>query len=771
LGWLKQIREALAGVANWREDFRRESAGLSPDASAAPLEDTPAPRAEPVETGGDEGESLFPHTMVQCLVFVARMRGLDLAVGRLVHENALPPKELDLAGLARVAAESGLKASPTRLDWQGLLGLGQAFPVVARLANGNGVVILAAREQEGQRKVAVVDPLADRPGVIVLEFADLATKWDGQALLLKRQYKLTDEEQPFGLRWFLPEIVRQGRFFIDVVLAALVLPVVALATPIYFQLIIDRVLVHQSQATLWVLTVGVLLAILFEAGFSFLRQFMLLFATRRIDMRVARRTFGRLLSLPLEFFERRFAGVLVKHMQQTEKIRNFLTGRLLLTILDSVALFVMIPVLFFYSVKLTLLVLFCSGLIALVIAALIGPFRTRLKELYLAEGDRQAFLVENIHGVNTVKSLAIEPKQKKLWDEKSANAVTRHFRVGMISNVAQNLTKALERVMLIGLIAVGAQDVFDAKLSVGVLVAFQMLAGRVTGPLVQIVSLIHEYQETGLSIQMLGEVMNAAPERSGPSRGLMPSLKGAIAFEHVTFRYLGATLPALQDINLQVPAGSVLGVVGRSGSGKTTLARLIQGLYTMQEGIIRLDGVDMREIDIHHLRRNLGVVLQENFLFRGTVRENISVTKTDATFADIVAAAHLAGADEFIERLPQGFDTVLEEGGANLSGGQRQRLAIARALLTRPRILILDEATSALDPESETIIRQNLVEIARGRTVVIISHRLSNLVDADNVVVLDQGRVACEGTHHELLRTCEIYRNLWDQQTGSVKKA
>jgi ATP-binding cassette subfamily B protein len=325
--------------------------------------------------------------------------------------------------------------------------------------------------------------------------------------------------------------------------------------------------------------------------------------------------------------------------------------------------------------------------------------------------------------------------------------------------------------MLIGLIAVGAQDVFDAKLSVGVLVAFQMLAGRVTGPLVQIVSLIHEYQETGLSIQMLGEVMNAAPERSGPSRGLMPSLKGAIAFEHVTFRYLGATLPALQDINLQVPAGSVLGVVGRSGSGKTTLARLIQGLYTMQEGIIRLDGVDMREIDIHHLRRNLGVVLQENFLFRGTVRENISVTKTDATFADIVAAAHLAGADEFIERLPQGFDTVLEEGGANLSGGQRQRLAIARALLTRPRILILDEATSALDPESETIIRQNLVEIARGRTVVIISHRLSNLVDADNVVVLDQGRVACEGTHHELLRTCEIYRNLWDQQTGSVKKA
>ncbi|MFH1034535.1 MAG: peptidase domain-containing ABC transporter [Pseudomonadota bacterium] len=706
---------------------------------------------------------------MQSLVFVARMQGVDLSVTRLVHENALTAREVDLKNLARIAEDNGFKAKAAQIGQQELAFLGEAFPVVARLTNGNGVVLLAARKQEGQLKVAVVDPLADRPGVIVLDIEDLAKKWDGQTLFIKRQFRLLDEEQPFGLRWFLPEIMRQGRFFVDVTLAALVLPVVALATPIFFQLVIDKVLVHQSQATLWVLTIGVLLALLFEAGFSFLRQFMLLFATRRIDMRVARRTFSHLLSLPLEFFERRFAGVLVKHMQQTEKIRNFLTGRLLMTLLDSVALFVLVPVLFFYSAKLTIMVLFFSGLIALVIACLIGPFRQRLKQLYLAEGDRQGFLVENIHGMNTVKSLAIEPKQKKLWDDKAAGAVNQHYRVGMISNVAQSITKVLERMMLIAVIALGAQDVFDAKLTVGVLVAFQMLAGRVTGPLVQVVSLVHEYQETGLSIQMLGEVMNTKPERSGPVRGLTPVIKGAVTFEEVTFRYLGATRPALQDISLVVPAGTVQGVVGRSGSGKTTLARLIQGLYTMQEGIIRLDGVDLREIDISHLRRNLGVVLQENFLFRGSVRDNIAVTKTDATFADIVEAARLAGADEFIEQLPHGFDTVLEEGGTNLSGGQRQRLAIARALLTKPPILILDEATSALDPESETIIRQNLTQIAKGRTVVIISHRLSNLVDADNVVVLDHGRIACEGTHAQLLVDCDIYRNLWNQQTGGHK--
>ncbi len=730
-------------------------------------------RPQPPGTGDADGPAPagFSHTLIQCLVFVGRMQGADLSVARLVHENALPAQEVDLKTLARLAQDNGFRAKAVQLGREELATLGQAFPVVARLNNGNGVVLLAARSQQGQLKVAVVDPLADRPGVMVLDYEDLSAKWDGQTLLLKRRHRLDDEDQPFGLRWFWPEIKRQGRFFMDVVLAALVLPVVALATPIFFQLIIDKVLVHQSQATLWVLTVGVLLAILFEAGFGFLRQYMLLFATRRIDIRVARRTFGHLLSLPLEFFERRFAGVLVKHMQQTEKIRNFLTGRLLLTILDSLSLLVLIPVLFFYSAKLALLVLFFSGLIALVIALLIGPFRRRLQQLYLAEGDRQAFLVENIHGMNTVKSLAIEPQQKKLWDDKSAGAVDKHFRVGVISNSAQSITRALERVMLISIIALGAQDVFDARLSVGVLVAFQMLAGRVSGPLVQVVSLVHEYQETALSIKMLGEVMNASPERAGPARGLLPAIRGGIRFEGVTFRYLGAARPALADISLNIPAGSVQGVVGRSGSGKTTLARLIQGLYTMQEGIIRLDGLDLREIDIHHLRRNLGVVLQENFLFRGSVKDNIAVTKSDATFDEVVAAARLAGAEEFIAQLPQGFDTPLEEGGVNLSGGQRQRLAIARALLTRPPILILDEATSALDPESEAIIRSNLRSIAQGRTVVIISHRLSNLVEADSIVVLEQGRIVCQGTHQELLEGCDIYRGLWNQQTASQSQA
>jgi len=496
---------------------------------------------------------------------------------------------------------------------------------------------------------------------------------------------------------------------------------------------------------------------------------LLLFGSRRIDIRVTKRTFGHLLSLPLEFFERRYAGVLTKHMQQSEKIRQFLTGRLFLTTLDALSLIVFIPILFLYSVKLTLVVLVFTGIIAAIMAILIRPFRRRLKELYLAEGDRQAYLVENLHGMNTVKSLAIEPVQKREWDDKAALAVSKHFRVGMISAAAGNLTKMIERMMIVAVIFLGALDVFAGTLSVGALVAFQMISVRVTGPLVQVVSLIHEYQETSLSIKMLGEVMNARPERTGVAAGLRPRIAGRITFEDVTFTYPGYTLPALMDFSLNIPESTVLGVVGRSGSGKTTMARLVQGLYTAQAGIVRIDGLDTREIETSHLRRSIGVVLQENFLFRGTFKDNISITKKSATFAEIRLAAKMAGADEFIERLPQGFDTMLEEGGANLSGGQRQRLAIARALLTRPRILIFDEATSSLDPESEAIIKRNLAQIAKGRTVIMISHRLTNLVDADAIVVLEQGRRVGLGTHQQLLAQCDVYRHLWQQQTGSWK--
>jgi len=709
----------------------------------------------------------YQHSAIQCLTAIAQHHGIQVNPERIIHDNALADEEPSPSMLLRIATEIGLKAKFDKLSWDALFAQGGVFPILARLKDGHSVIIVGARAEHGDR-IAVLDPLAEVGGVELITREQFFDRWEGDVVFLKRQHSIADPNQPFGLRWFIPEILKQKTAFRDIAIAAIMLHILALASPIFFQLVIDKVLVHQSASTLWVLAVGIVIALIFDAIFGFLRQYLALSATNKIDMRLTRRTFGHLLSLPIDYFETTTAGVIVRHMQQLERIRQFLTGRLFFTGLDATALLIFIPILFSYSIKLASITLIFAALIGGIVAALVPTFQRRLNALYSAEGRRQAMLVETIHGMRTVKALAIEPAQRRNWDQLSAQAITMHFRVGQLSISGNAITDFLGKLLPVTIIVIGAQDVFTQTLSVGALIAFQMISGRVVGPLIQIVSLINEYQETALSVRMLAEVMNRAPEGRVGAGGLRPQLDGEITFEDVTFRYPGATASALDRARFTIAAGSVVGIVGRSGSGKTTLTKLIQGLYPVQEGIIRFDGTDAREIDLSHLRRQTGVVLQENFLFRGTVRENISVTKPDASFEEIVAAAEAAGADEFIERLPQGYDTLLEENAANLSGGQKQRLSIARCLLSQPRILILDEAASALDPESEAIFIRNLSRIAVGRTVVMISHRLSTLVNAHTILVMQQGRLIDSGRHEELLLRCATYQQLWNQQTSHL---
>lgn len=705
-------------------------------------------------------------TCLHCLVSVSRHHGIELAVERLRHTYALADGAIPHSLLLRMAREAGLRARFARLSWDKLAQLGRAYPALAGLVNGNWVVVIAVgKNAAGEDAIEVFDPLAERTEPLVVTKAAFCANWSGDVLLLKRSRVPDDAPRPFGFRWFIPELLRQKRLFAEVAVAALMLYALGLVVPLFFQLVIDKVLVHESFTTLYVLAIGVAIALVFDAVFTFLRRYLLLYATNKVDIRVATRTFAHLLGLPISFFERISAGVLVKHMQQASRVREFLTGRLFLTALDAISLFVFVPVLFFYSAKLTFVVIGFAAAIAVVIALLVGPFRGRLYALYQAEARRQGLLVESVHGMRTVKSLAIEPLQKRVWDDRSAHAVAMRFRVEKISATAQSVTGLLEKLMSVAIIGFGALDVFNGVMTVGALVAFNMLAGRVSGPLVQIVTMVHEYQEIALAVQMLGEVMNQRPEREDARTGLRPELTGRIEFENVTFRYGAESAPALDDVSFTILAGSVFGIVGRSGSGKTTLTRLIQGLYPIQQGLLRIDGFDARELDLVHLRAGIGVVLQDNFLFRGTVRDNIACVKPDASFEEVAQAARLAGADEFIEWLPRGYDTALEENAENLSGGQKQRLAIARALITDPRLLILDEATSALDPESEAIIRQNLRGIASGRTVIIVSHRLSMLADAEAILVLDRGRTSDIGRHEQLLARCATYRQLWSQQT------
>lgn len=706
-------------------------------------------------------------TFVQCLTAVAQHHGLQVNPERVITEYALGHDEPGDLLLMRIASDIGLKAKVMPMTWQSLLAQNGVFPLIARTKAGKAIIVVGVRN-EGEAKVAVLDPQGAQAVVVLMDRASFCAQWSGDVLLLKREHKLTDPNQPFGFKWFIPEILKQKSAFRDIFLAAMAMHVLGLASPIFFQLVIDKVLTHQSETTLWVLGVGIVLALLFDAIFGYLRQLLTLSATNKIDMRLTRRTFGHLLTLPIDYFETATAGVITRHMQQIEKIRGFLTGRIFTTGLDLISLVIFLPILFAYSVKLALVVLLFTALIAAIIMAMLPTYQQRLNALYNAEGQRQAMLVETIHGMRTVKALAIEPNQRKFWDQRSAEAINMHFRVGKISITGGAITDFLGKLLPVLIIVLGAQQVFDQTLSVGALIAFQMISGRVIAPLIAMVGLVNEYQETALSVRMLGEVMNRAPEGRAGAGGLRPQLKGEISFDNVSFRYPGATALALDRTTFDIQAGTIVGIVGRSGSGKTTLTKLIQGLYPYQEGLIRFDGIDAREIELAHLRRQIGVVLQENFLFRGTIRENLAMTKPDASFEEIVEAAQASGADEFIERMPQGYDTLLEENAANLSGGQKQRLSIARSLLSKPRILILDEAASALDPESEAIFIKNLSRIAVGKTVIMISHRLSTLVNAHSILVMQHGKLVDSGTHKQLLEKSETYSHLWNQQTSHI---
>ena len=718
-------------------------------------------------TGGVLGLSKI-NTALVCFSIVAREHKIELTQDRLRHEYSLGRDEIPGDTLLRMSKDLGLKAKLVKLDWHGLLNLKKAYPAIAKLRNGRHLVVVGAigpDEKHQDVTVGCYDPLAGTGGghlrMSQKEFEGL---WAGEIYVLKRVYKLSDESQPFSLRWFIPEILRQKIAFIDIGIAVLFINAIALITPIFFQIIIDKVLVNHALTTLHVLGIGMTAMLVVNGALDYLRDFLLLHATNKIDLRVTSRTFRHMLQLPLDFFEKVTAGVLTKHMQQTANIRGFLTGSVFLTMLEATSLFVFLPFLFFYSFKLTSIVLVFTLLIAAVILLLIAPFKRRLNALYDAEGNRQAMLVETINGMPTVKAMAIEPKLRTQWERKVARAISMQFRVGKISITAKSLTQFLERLMTIVLIWVGASQVFSGALTVGALIAFQMLAGRVTSPLVRLVGLIHQYQEAALSVEKLGVVMNAKPEWGADRHGARLSLAGDIVFDRVGFRYAPDLPNALKEVSLTIPSGSTIGIVGPSGSGKTTLTRMLQKAYFPSTGTIRINDCYLNEIDTAHLRMNSGVVLQESFLFRATVAENIRAGQSGASREQIIEAATQAGADEFIVQLAQGYDTMLEEGAKNLSGGQRQRLAIARALLTQPEILILDEATSSLDPESERIVRNNLAHIAKGRTVIIVSHRLSMLKDADSIIVLEHGVVVGHGPHDNLLQDCELYKKLWKQQ-------
>jgi ATP-binding cassette subfamily B protein len=698
------------------------------------------------------------------MMMAGRYHGIELDPA----EFRLPVGETEpsAASLSTWAQNSGMWSRAMRLRWRHLMNFNNTGPVVLLFTDGTAGLLTGVNLEH--KVVFLKDPrgpAAESP--VPVDEMRLEEVWSGEAVLLRAERGQTDADAPFSFRWLFSLVLKEGKSLRDIGIASFTLSMLTIFPPFLVMTVVNKVLTHHSYSTLALLSVILAICIAYETILGHVRRLIILIVGVRIDAKLSLHVFARLVRLPLDYFERHPAGETMYHITQVNKIREFITGKLLKTFLDLITLCVLLPFLFYINTTLAWVVVACACVITLIIVAYLRPLRTVFKRVIEAETQKNAVLAETIYGVKTVKALALEPQRKAVWDETVADAGKWRIAFGKLSNWPQTLVTPIERFMWMGVIMLGAYLAMDDQQGymVGSIFAFMMLSQRVAQPLVGLARLIEDYEEIGAAVGQAASVLNRPLEVDAASGGLRPKFSGGITFDDVTFTYAGTKTPALDRVSFSVPPGTMLGLVGRSGSGKSTITRLLQGINRDYSGYVKIDNADLREINLRHLRSSFGVVLQENFLFRGSIRDNILSGRPGLTLEDAVRAARLAGAEEFIERMSNGYETYIEEGSPNLSGGQRQRLAIARALITDPRILILDEATSALDPESEALVNANLLRIARGRTMVIVSHRLSSLTECDQIMVLEKGKVMDVAPHQTLLERCTVYRQLWAQQT------
>jgi ATP-binding cassette, subfamily B, bacterial HlyB/CyaB len=636
------------------------------------------------------------------------------------------------------------------------------LPALALLNDGRWVVLAQC---DGQR-VLIQDASAEGSRPTIEPLDAFAAQWSGQLILVASRASLAGELTRFDFSWFIPSLVKHRRLFGEVLLISLFLQLFALVSPLFFQVVMDKVLVHRGTTTLDVLVIGLVVVVLFESLLNVLRTHVFSHTTSRIDVELGARLFRHLLALPLAYFQARRVGDSVARVRELENIRGFLTGNSMTLVLDALFSVVFIAVMLLYSVPLTLIVLVSLPLYVALSLAVVPVLRSRLDEKFARGAENQALLVETLTGMQTVKAGALEPQLARRWDQQLAAYVSTSFRTSTLASLAHEGVSLVGKLVSAATLWYGAHLVMDNQLTVGMFVAFNMFAQRVAQPIMRIAQMWTDFQQTGISMARLGDILNTRTEVPPASAVQLPAIKGRVQFDNVSFRYRPEAQPALSGISLDITPGQLIGIVGKSGSGKSTLTKLVQRLYTPEQGRVLVDGIDIALIDAAQLRRQIGVVLQDNWLFNRSVRENIAIADPAAPIEAVLHAAQLAGAHEFVSELPEGYDTIVGEQGASLSGGQRQRIAIARALFTNPRILVFDEATSALDYESEAVIHRNMQAICRGRTVIVIAHRLSSVRRAQRILVLDKGRLVEVGPHEALLQQSGVYAKLWAMQGG-----
>jgi subfamily B ATP-binding cassette protein HlyB/CyaB len=697
------------------------------------------------------------HSALTALEVAGKLNRIAIDTRVIIKEYALSEHEPSIEELTRIATAQGFRAAIKKLSIEKLIE-SYPMPIIVQKIDGTYMSIIQANSEK--QELLVFDITRKEPYIVSYE--DCNTQSSGKSIVLK--HRILSADARFGFGWFFHQIMKYKKVMAEVLIASFVLQLFGLVAPLFTQVILDKVLVHRSMSTLDVLAVAFIVVAVFELILNLIRSYIFAHTTSKIDAKLGAKLFHHLLALPFVYFEKRKVGNIIARVRELDQIREFIANKSVTLILDVLFSVVFVAVMLLYSVKLTLVVLGFVTVIAILYLIITPELRRRLEEKFQMGAQSNAYLVEAVTGVQTVKSLALEGSMQRKWEDYLARYVNAGFQLSNLSNILGGVSGALQKLLTISMLYMGVTLVLEGKLSVGQLIAFQMFAGQFTGPVLRLVNLWNEFQQTLLSVDRLGDILNTPTEQTNDKAITLPKIEGSVTFDNIVFSYSPDSPAVLNGISAEIPIGSSVGLVGRSGSGKSTITKLIQRLYIPNSGTIYIDGVDVRHMNPKWLRNNIGVVLQENYLFSGTIKENISLSRPDAPMEHIIAASRMAGADEFIAELSEGYDTQVGERGAALSGGQRQRIAIARALITNPRILIFDEATSALDYESERIIQDNLQSIKTGRTMFIVAHRLSTVKDCDIIIVMDKGHIVERGSHEELMRLQGYYYKLTTQQ-------
>jgi ATP-binding cassette, subfamily B, bacterial HlyB/CyaB len=668
---------------------------------------------------------------------------------RYFVENELKPEEL-----LRILKDHGIRARQKKLKSLDEL---LKYPMPSIIISRDGAYhVVVGRKDE---KIFLFDCVEKKMNDMTAEA--FCALWNGMAIAVYPRF--TKTEFFLNIRWLFKEFFKHRSVFSAVIVSSFFIQLFGLVTPLFIQVIVDKVLAHHALTTLEVVAGAFMVVLVFDTVLNLMRNYLLYHTANKIDASLGSKVYRHLLSLPFRYFETRKVGNIIARVRELENLRSFMTNISLTVLLDTVFSMLFVVIMVIYSLYLTLIVLVFVAAIALISFFATPMIKAKLEDKFQKGAASQSFLVESITGVQTVKSLAIEGKMIKEWENNLGDYILSAFKLSNVGNVAVSSSQMLQKMMTLAVIYFGVSLVFDGRLSVGQLIAFQMFASQLSGPILRLVNMWQEFQQAKLSMDRIGDIINTPSEVVGGAITVQ-QLKGEIVAKDITFRYSPEGPLVLDGVSFNITPGMMVGVVGRSGSGKSTIAKLIQRLYLPVGGTILIDGVDIRHLDPLFLRYRTGIVLQECFLFSGTIRENIAMAAPDATMERVINVARVAGAHDFISEMPQGYDTYVEERGTSLSGGQKQRIAIARALITNPNILIFDEATSALDYESERVIQKNLNLIRKGRTVIFIAHRLSVMRNCDLVIVVDKGKVVESGSHATLMDQNGLYAYLYNQQ-------